>query len=51
MANRYSSARIPEPLFREAEKLLEEHPELGYRSVSELVNVLLRSEINKLKKS
>ncbi|MHB1708697.1 MAG: ribbon-helix-helix domain-containing protein [Thermoplasmataceae archaeon] len=46
----YSSARIPKPLFEEIEKLLKENPELGYRSVSELVNDLLRKELGKSRK-
>ncbi len=46
----YSSARIPKPLFEEIEKLVKEHPELGYRSVSELVNDLLRKELEKSRK-
>ena len=45
----YSSARIPKPLFEKIEQFLEEHPEMGYRSVSEFVNELLRRELEKSK--
>ena len=46
---KYSSARIPKELFERVEKFISEHPEMGYRSVSELVNELLRRELEKSK--
>ena len=46
---KYSSARIPKELFESVEKFISEHPEMGYRSVSELVNELLRRELERSK--
>ena len=46
---KYSSARIPRELFESVEKFISEHPEMGYRSVSELVNELLRRELERSK--
>src|SRR5688572_27014899 len=31
----YITINVPKPLYREAEELLQEHPELGYRNLSE----------------
>lgn len=49
MVKKYGSPRIPKALFDEAEKFIVEHPELGYRSVSELVADLLRRKLEEVK--
>jgi len=49
MAKRYGSPRIPKPLFDEAERFIREHPELGYRSVSEFLTDLLRRKLEEVK--
>ena len=46
--SKYSSARIPKELFDRVDKFITEHPDMGYRSVSELVNELLRKELDRL---
>lgn len=46
---KYSSARVPKELFDTVKKFISEHPEMGYRSVSELVDDLLRRELNRSK--
>jgi len=48
---KYSSPKISEALFKRAEKYIEEHPEEGYRSVSELVSDLLRKKLDSTVKS
>jgi metal-responsive CopG/Arc/MetJ family transcriptional regulator len=49
MSKRYGSPRIPKPLFDEAEKFIREHPDLGYRSVSEFLADLLRRKLEDVK--
>jgi metal-responsive CopG/Arc/MetJ family transcriptional regulator len=49
MPKKYGSPRIPKALFDEAEKFINEHPELGYRSVSELLTDLLRRKLEDIK--
>jgi hypothetical protein len=41
----YKKPSVPEPLWNRAEELIEAHPELGYRNVSELLMDSFRSRI------
>jgi len=47
MTKGYRQIAIPEPLYEQVKKYLEEHPE--YTSMADLVKELLRGELNKSK--
>ena len=47
MTTGYRQIAIPEPLYEQVKKYLEEHPE--YTSMADLVKELLRGELNKSK--
>ena len=47
----YRSVKVPNELVKEIEKLILDHPELGYRTHSEFVIEATRNHLLKIKKA
>ena len=48
VAKPYKDVKIPEELYLNIKKFIEEHSELGFRSVSEFVNSSTRIEMERI---
>ncbi|WP_287950955.1 ribbon-helix-helix domain-containing protein [Acidiplasma sp.] len=51
MVTSYTTIKVPDELLKEIEKLIKDHPELGYRNRSEFIIEAIRDRIILLKKS
>jgi Arc/MetJ-type ribon-helix-helix transcriptional regulator len=46
----YKTLSIPEEMYTMIESLIEEHPELGYKTVTEFVKEAIRSKIHEIER-